>query len=169
MWQRNRQKGVVLAVTLFMLALLTIIGVSAVTLSTTHFRLVGNLQSANEAEMAMRFAIESFISEKNTDGILKSFECGKCVNYPVCTNDHQVDIKITPKCMGKIPPNSESSLTKKQPMDGLWDIEAKLSDSSTGTVHWGLITPKEPCEADNIVCPRVNCPAPSVTLTCNTQ
>ena len=61
----KRQTGVVLAVSLFMLALLTIIGVSAITLSTTHFRLVGNLQAANEADMAIRAIVERYACERS--------------------------------------------------------------------------------------------------------
>lgn len=161
---KKKQGGVVLAVTLFMLALLTIIGVSAVMLSTTHFRIVGNLQSSNEAEMAMRFAIENFISAKDIDGSLKDLECEQCL-YPVCVYGHRIDVTVTSVCTGRIP-SLEGSLKSPQ-IDGSWDIRAIANNQTTSAIHWGVITPKRTCNPLPAACnPTTSCSKTIPTLPC---
>lgn len=157
---RQQQAGVVLAVTLFMLALLTIIGISAVMLSTTHFRLVGNLQTTIEAEMALRSAIEQVVCEK-VDG-----ECRKmtyfCKTINFCVNGRTVPVQIRSSCNGAAFSNSEGgSLSATNILDTYWDMEGKVVDAMFGAntaVHWGLRVPQggtcpgapnplPPCEA----------------------
>ena len=134
--------GVALAVTLFMLALLTIIGVSAVTLSNTHFRLVGNLQTANEAEMALRSALEQMACEIE-DGVCKEMKYGRRnMNIPV--NGHQIQVEINPKCNGAAYVSAEgTSQRSRNSLDTYWDLEAKVNDvfGTKTTVHWGLMVP----------------------------
>lgn len=159
------QRGVVLAVTLFILVLLTIIGVSAVMVSTTHFRLVGNLQTANEAEMAMRSAIEHFVCEKNGS------ECKDityfCKTMYVCVNGHPLKVEVRSWCNGWARSNPEGSY-KDQFFDTQWDLEGTIADSILGPntkVHWGVLVPK------GGVCPSRPDPLPlcepPATATCN--
>ena len=150
MTHMNAQAGVALAVTLFMLALLTIIGVSAVTLSTTHFRLVGNLQTANEAEMALRSAMEQVACEKSgTDCAPATYAC-RSLN--ICVNGHAVEVQIRPRCNGFAYSSAEGgSISGRNVVDTYWDLEGKMADPTAffGTnisVHWGLMVPKGgPC------------------------
>ena len=161
----QQQTGVVLAVTLFMLALLTIIGVSAVTLSTTHFRLVGNLQTAHESEMALRSSIEQLVCEK-VDGDCSRMEYF-CKTMNFCVNGRIVPVQIRSSCNGATK-NSESSLQSSTPLDTYWDMEGKVADTMFGAntvVHWGLMVPK------GGACPPRPNPLPSCetpgAITCN--
>jgi Tfp pilus assembly protein PilX len=148
----QKQTGVVLAVTLFMLALLTIIGVSAVTLSTTHFRLVGNLQTANETEMALRSAMEQIACEKSgTDCAPANYNC-RSLN--ICVNNHAIQVEVRPRCNGVAYSSAEGgSISGKNVVDTYWDLEGKIVNDVFGantTVHWGLMVPKGgPCPQPN--------------------
>ena len=135
-----------------MLALLTIIGVSAVTLSTSHFRLVGNLQNANEAEMALRSAMEQVACEKSgIDCAPTSYDCRSTT---ICVNGHAIQIEVRPRCNGVAYSSTEStSISGKNIVDTYWDLEGKVVNDIFGantTVHWGLMLPKGgPCPQPN--------------------
>lgn len=172
MTHMNEQAGVALAVTLFMLALLTIIGVSAVTLSTTHFRLVGNLQTANETEMALRSAMEQIACEKSgTDCAPASYSC-RSLN--ICVNGHPVRVEIRPRCNGVAYSSAEGgSISGKNVVDTYWDLEGKIVNDVFGantTVHWGLMVPKGgPCPQPNPYAAgntAPTCPTPA-SVSCN--
>jgi len=171
MGKSSQQAGVVLAVTLFMLALLTIIGVSAVTLSTTHFRLVGNLQTAIEAEMALRSAMEQAACDKSgTDCAPPTYACR---SFNICVNGHSVGVQIRPRCNGVAYSSAEGgSISGKNVVDTYWDLEGKIVNDVFGantTVHWGLMVPKGgPCPQPNPYAPgntAHTCPAPT-SVTC---
>ena len=160
------QSGVALAVTLLMLGLLTLIGVSAVMLSTAHFRLVGNLQSANETEMAVRGAIENFVSGKTDDGAPKEPPtCGECKTVGMCVNGHQIDIDITAQCAGNIPTDAGGSV-QDGGKNAVWDIQGRARDAISGAEivgHWGLLVPASSCQP----CVIAQCTATPAALTCD--
>ena len=68
---RSRQRGASLVMTLIILVLLTLIGVSALTVSNTQSRLAGNIQLQTQASLAAESALaaaENWLSVKeNTD------------------------------------------------------------------------------------------------------
>lgn len=138
---RPLQSGVVLAVTLFMLGLLTLIGISAVMLGTTHFRLVGNLQAEKEVEMAMQRAVEEFIS---VPGRADAF------NPPldpepvaIAVNGHNISVDLTqPRCIGYVE-STDTGTTYAT----LWEFQAVARDTVTGTClayRWGVSAPMPP-------------------------
>ncbi|NCA71289.1 MAG: hypothetical protein EOM91_14550 [Sphingobacteriia bacterium] len=151
----GRQAGVVLVVTLFMMGLLTIIGVSAIHMSTSHFRLVGNLQDANELEMAARAVIERYASEN------PNLNCAN-VAIPIEVHGRSICIAIDTRCVGMTPgdPEGSSLVDGKQVFDAHWEIRARPVgiDWSEGLLlHWGLVIPV------SSFCP--SCPAPT-EVTC---
>lgn len=140
---RARQAGVVLAVTLFMLALLTIIGISAVMMSTTHFRLVGNLQSEKEVEMAMQMAVEDFISVPKS-GHPDAFD--PPIGAPTSTlsvNGRPVQVTISqPRCVGYVESTCSGTTCSTH-----WEFQAIATDTVTGTCQayrWGISAPMPP-------------------------
>lgn len=58
----KRQRGATLVVTLIFLVLLCLFAISAYLLSTTHLRVVGNMQARSEGEAAAQVALEQAIS-----------------------------------------------------------------------------------------------------------
>ena len=160
------QSGVALAVTLLMLGLLTIIGVSAVMLSTTHFRLVGNLQSTNETDMAVRSVIENFVSGKTDDGVPKGPPtCGECTTVAMCVNGRQIDIDITAQCVGNTPADAGGSV-QDVGKNAVWDIQGRARDAISGAEivgHWGLLVPASSCQP----CVIAQCTTTPAALTCD--
>lgn len=166
------QAGIALAVTLFMLALLTLIGVAAITASTSHLRLVGNLQAANEAEMALRAAIEQSVCEKaGSDCAPVTYDCK---SLSVCVNGRGVNVEIRPRCLGAAGGDEQGgSLSARQVVDTYWDFEGTAVGDPLGagmTVHWGLRVPKAgPCPRPNPYAAGntpPTCPVPA-NVTCN--
>ncbi len=58
----KRQRGATLVVALIFLVLLCLFAISAYLLSTTHLRIVGNMQARSEGEAAAQVALEQAIS-----------------------------------------------------------------------------------------------------------
>lgn len=136
------QTGVVLVVALFMLAILTVIGISAVHLSTTHFRLVGNLQDTLELEMATRAALEQYASERY---------------HLICDNravtmqvqGREVCIAITTRCTGvtRGDPEGGSLVDGKQALDSHWELTGTPVDADANAgirIHLGVLVPVWP-------------------------
>lgn len=137
----TRQRGVALAVTLLMLGLLTVIGVSAVMVSSTHFRQIANQQAENELRMALLGELEAHAS--NT-GHLKNMAI-----YPltksVSVNGHTVTIEIgAPIHVGSIPVTGSSNTI------AVVELCARGTDTVTGasmTYHVGVSIPFAPALA----------------------
>lgn len=131
-----RQSGIVLAVTLFMLALLTLIGVSAVTMSTSHLRLTGNLQTEMETEAALNRVMETFLSSSAPFTRPE----GLCNPPPqtVTVNGHAITVDIDePICTGIIEKTDVF-------VPHVFDIRAQAIDNlthSSATIHWGVSIP----------------------------
>lgn len=142
---RPFQSGVILAVTLFMLGLLTLLGISAVMLGTTHFRLVGNLQAEKEAEMAMQMAVERFISVPDpTHGRVDAFNPPAAPAQSSLTlNGQTITVDITqPRCVGYVE-STDTGTTYAT----LWEFQAVARSTATGTClayRWGVSAPMPP-------------------------
>lgn len=65
----NRQRGIVLILSLIMLVVLTLLAVSAIRLSTVNLRTVANAQSRNEAMSTAQRTIDLVLSSNFTDNI----------------------------------------------------------------------------------------------------
>jgi type II secretory pathway pseudopilin PulG len=134
----TRQSGVALAVTLLMLGLLMVIGVSAVMMSSTHFRQIANQQAENELRMALLGELEAHASNS---GHLKNLGL-----YPltksVSVNGHTVTIEIgTPIHVGSIPVTGSSNTI------AVIELCGRGTDTVTGasmTYHVGVSIPFAP-------------------------
>ena len=65
----NRQRGIVLILSLIMLVVLTLLAVSAIRLSTVNLRTVANAQSRSEAMSTAQRTIDLLLSSNFTDNI----------------------------------------------------------------------------------------------------
>lgn len=143
----HSQTGVVLAVTLFMLLLLTIIGVSAVMMSTTHFRLIGNLQSSYEAEITARNGIVKYLKNKDDTGQGNEFGCEEATQFvAIPTREELTKVCIVARCLGTAPspPSEGNSKSYEGPPNALWDVTAITKRdifSATSVVHAGILLP----------------------------
>lgn len=162
-------KGFALAVALFMLVLLTLIGVTAMKLTATHSRIVGNLQVATEQEMAARAAIETYVTDH------PALAC-EVTPISVCIQQRQVCVSVCTKCIGRGVRNPEGgSISGGKPLyDSYWDISATTEPETLGaevTIHWGLMIPLSgfcPQEGEGecpicplgepVLCPAITCP-----------
>lgn len=138
-----QQTGVALAVTLFMLGLLTIIGVSAVMLGATHFRVAGNMQAEQEAEMAMQLAVEDFISVplgSRPDAFNPPLDPDPTT---ITVNGHTISVDITqPRCTGYIETTCSGTTCST-----LWELRAVAKDPVMGAClayRWGISAPMPP-------------------------
>lgn len=134
------QKGATLMVGLIMLVMITLLMVSAFTLSGNNLRAVGNMQYRNEAIAAANLAIEQTIN--------LNYAAVDPANYPTLIDididqDNAVDYTVTipaPVCISARPApvdlltlsgvnaniqNSNDYLT-------LWEIRADAANASTG-------------------------------------
>ena len=126
-----KQSGAVLAVSLLMLAVATLIGGVAITLGTTNLRLAGNMQAQKEVESAMQTAIEDFLS---TNDPFKR-PAGTCdpALKTVTVNGHAVAVDLDePICLAaiKAPGYTVNMLA---PEDTVWEIRGTAWDTATGT------------------------------------
>ena len=137
----TRQSGVALAVTLLMLGLLMVIGVSAVMMSSTHFRQIANQQAENELRMALLDALEEHAS--NT-GHLRNAATYYPLTRAVSVNGHTVTIEIgAPVLVGAIPVTGSNNTIP------VIDFCGRGTDTVTGasmTYHVGVSNPLAPTD-----------------------
>jgi len=138
----SRQRGATLLISLVMLVVLTLFALSAINLSTTNLRIVGNMQRQIEATAAAQMAIEQII------GNISNFEAAPTTNTTVAidiNNDGATDFSVVvspPACkyMANAPGYS-LSFSGSAPQNTVWDIQATATDSLSGasvTVHQGV-------------------------------
>lgn len=158
--KRRRESGVALAVTLFMLGLLTVIGVSAIMLSTSHFRLVGNLQAANEAEMAVREAVECVACEKAGAACNPlSYQCKKVA---IRVNGRPINVEIRTRCVGVSRGDTEGGTISGTPiLDTHWEITGISETGIAGRL--GIVAPKSGACPPTVI---PTCSAPA-SVPCN--
>ena len=147
------QSGVALVVALIMLGLLAIIGVAAVKLSTTHFRVVGNLQAENETKMALQSKVESYIGDPTS-----FFPPNGPSRSSITVNGHAVIVDIgLPRCVASLTPPDSS--IQNPSASAVFEICAKAQDTVTGanmTYRWGVNVPFAKCNPPFDVNPCLN-------------
>ena len=161
-------KGFALAVALFMLVLLTLIGITAMKLTATHSRIVGNLQDSTEKDMAARAAIETYVTDHPI------LDCDAEV-ITFCIQQRAVCIEVSTSCIDKSISNPGSgSISGGKPLfNSYWDIRARAipvtpdvddsePDESEPWVHQGLMIPLSgycpQCQPQDVTCPTITCP-----------
>jgi hypothetical protein len=152
--QASKQSGAALAVSLFMLGTLTLIGVAAISSGTVNFRLVNNLQAQKEVEKAAQAAVETYLSDALPFGM-----AGTTCDPPpqtVTVNGLVVTVDLEePDCLGSVPtprpPNlKDTELHGVATRDATWEIRATAWEENSGTTwdkssgarfaaHWGVV------------------------------
>lgn len=136
----SKQSGATLVVGLIMLVAITLMMVSAFSLSGGNLKATGNMQFRNEAIAAARIAVEQAIN--------LNFSTIDPDNYPTIVNididqDNTIDYAVTikaPVCLKATlvpaPPNSASgelaSVPNLSDYITLWEIEATAYSQATG-------------------------------------
>ncbi len=138
------QRGTALVVSLIMLALITILVITALNLGSANFRAVSNAQFRDEAIAAANLAIQARISSTFLDPPATTVEA-------VDINDDgtpDYDVQVTPTCISaSVAETADPSSAALPPAMSLastwntvWDIAAEVTDDATGAsvvVHAG--------------------------------
>lgn len=129
----NKQCGAILAVSLLMLVVLTLLGVSSINSGTINLRIVDNMHAQQEAETAAQRAIEQVLSD------VANFE------NPTAYNDLSIDGILVdtavPECVQTIPVEGYSAVWQLAPEDTTWTFKAAVANESTGAsvdIHQGV-------------------------------
>jgi Tfp pilus assembly protein PilX len=141
----DRQRGAALIVALIMLALVTLMVVSAFTMSNVNTRSVGNMQFRGEAIAAANRAIEQVLGSPFTDA-----PAAENIDVDIDNNgaaDYQVAFAV-PTCVqatrittASAPPSSLSlgtafAVAGSTFYQTVWDLDASVTHLATGTsVH----------------------------------
>ena len=130
----QRQHGSSLLLSLVMLVALTLLVVSAVRMSNSNLKTVGNMQFKNEAVAAAQQAIEQQVM-----GNVSNFYTP--VDQPISINGYTGTISA-PVCLKMAPvPGYSVDFAASVPKDTYWDVKAVVTDTRTGasaTVHQGV-------------------------------
>ncbi len=133
---RSRQRGATLIIGLIMLVLITLIVVSAFTLSSSNLKSVGNVQARDESLAAAGQVIETLISTGGTP----FYNNSNTVTYTVDINkDSVADYSVAvaaPLCVGARQASEAAPSDVELPVElqsGAewntdWDIDAKVTD-----------------------------------------
>ncbi len=126
---KSEQSGAALLVSLMMLVILTLLGISAVNMSTINFRITGNRQASLENVTRTQNAIETVLSD---------------VNYfltPANTPTINSVAIAERRCYRRQTAPGYSLTWGLAPIDTNWDIVGRYTDPITGattTIHQGV-------------------------------
>jgi Tfp pilus assembly protein PilX len=137
---RRAESGVTLIIALIMLAIVTLMVVSAVMTGIVNLRIVGNQQADDEARAAASMAIESFL---DTASNFYPTPAGKpAAGYDI-NNDGNVDYLVavgTPVCKGVSPHNVVTAADPEYCVGGAkfgvycWDTQWEVAATATNDV-----------------------------------
>lgn len=133
---RGRQQGATLVVSLIMLVVLTLLVVSAILMSNTNLKSVGNMQSRIEATAAAQQAIEQIMSDVNNfyTPAAQIITIGGTPGFTVAMS--------APVCLKMVPVEGYSAeFAESAPKDTYWDIKADAKNDKTGAhvvIHQGV-------------------------------
>ncbi len=136
----HTQTGISLLVGLVMLAVLTLLVVSAVRMSNSNLKIVGNQQARDEITAAAQQAIEQVMSSASNfyTPVAQTFNID-------ANNDGTPDYTVqttAPICLQTVPVEGYSEeFATSAPQDTHWDIAATATDPRTGatiTIHQGV-------------------------------
>lgn len=135
--RRAAQRGATLVIGLIVMVLITLVVVSAFTLSSSNLKAVGNMQVRDEAVAAANQAIEQLISASFTDSpgtVTFNIDINKDG-----TNDYTVDV-ATPVCAMATaasegyPSDVElpTGMTLARDWNTQWDVSATVTHDASG-------------------------------------
>lgn len=134
-----RQRGAALLVSLMMLIILTLLGLSAVNMSTINFKIVGNRQASMEASMRTQNAIEAVLSD--VDNFINP-TANPTVDGTVQTTAAVNGVAIgARRCYARQTAPGYSLTWGLAPQDTNWEVVASYADAATGantTIRQGV-------------------------------
>lgn len=139
---RRKQWGSSLLVSLVMLVVLTLLVVSAIRMSNSNLKTVGNMQATNEAQEAALQAIEKVMGDVNNFYVPAAQTVTVDINNSgVASSSYTVTTSV-PVCEKMVAVQGYSAdFAESAPKDTYWDVKAVVTDSRTGasaTVHQGV-------------------------------
>lgn len=144
----NRQRGATLITALLFLVIMTLFAVSAINMSMTNFKIVGNMQAQKQLDAYTKEAIEKTLSSMAQFNLTPA---KSTMSTPVGT----VNIDA-PVCIDTRTATGYSAVVQNIiPEDNTWEVTAHVTDSLTGAhtyMHQGV----------QIRMLAGNCPAPPV-------
>jgi len=136
----RQQTGASLLISLVMLVVLTLLVVSAIRMSNSNLKVVGNMQAKNEATSAAQQAIEQVMSNASNFYTPAPQTISIDINSDG-TADYSVAV-AAPVCLKMVAvPGYSVDFADSAPQDSYWDIKAVVTDPRTGassTVHQGV-------------------------------
>lgn len=136
----RRQQGSSLLLSLVMLVVLTLLVVSAIRMSNTNLKTVGNMQVKYEATAAAQQAIEQVMSNVNNFYTPAASTVSVDVNGDAVA-DYTVATSAA-ECLKLVAvPGYSVEFAASAPKDTYWDIKAVVTDNRTGasaTLHQGV-------------------------------
>ncbi|MES2634643.1 MAG: PilX N-terminal domain-containing pilus assembly protein [Pseudomonadota bacterium] len=133
---RRAQRGATLIIGLIMMVLITLIVLSAFTLSSTNAKSVGNMQVREEAIAAANQAIEQVVSADFT-----AAPAAESINVDI-NKDDTIDYTValaTPVCVRAIAATTSVGCDTEHPelctgstWHSEWDIDATVTDAASG-------------------------------------
>lgn len=119
---------------LVMLVVLTLLVISAVRMTNSNLKTVGNMQAKNEAVATAQQAIEKLVM-----GDVNNFYT--LVDQPISTNGYTGTVSA-PVCLKMVAVSGYSvDFAASAPKDTYWDVKAVVTETRTGasaTVHQGV-------------------------------
>jgi Tfp pilus assembly protein PilX len=153
----QNQRGATLIVGLIMLVLITLMVLSAFTMSSSNLKSVGNMQSRDEATAAANVALEQVLSSPTIFNV--------SVTTPITVGSYEVVVAV-PECLYSAPvvdytsgdqnPNvlnqsggAGGTVGAPGYRDTYWDLAATVNDGLSGTnveIHQGvkITLPEDP-------------------------
>jgi len=129
----HTQRGATLIVSLIMLVVLTLFAVSAINLSNTNLKIVGNMQAQKMMELAAQDAIEQMLSSPTFYGLTAAARNITIFGFNVAV--------AAPQCILSVPASGYSATSGISPEDNDWELVARVSDNLTGAamaLHQGV-------------------------------
>lgn len=138
----RKQGGSSLLVSLVMLVVLTLLVVSAIRMSNSNLKTVGNMQATNEAQEAAQQAIEKVMSDANNFYVPAAQTVIVDINNSGVSSSRYTATTSAPVCEKMVAvPGYSADFAESAPKDTYWDVKAVVTDSRTGasaTIHQGV-------------------------------
>jgi len=132
MIKRKQQEGMVLLTTMIVMVLTTMICMGMISVSDTDIRMVGNRQSARQAENIAMEVSEGIL------GNLDNFSSPAALDYS--ENGYDITVSTT-TCLTEAPVSGYSALVPLVPQQTYWEYQVEVTDPISGskaTVYQGV-------------------------------
>ena len=123
--KKTRQQGAVLIITLIMLSVMALFGISIMNMQLIEWRVIGNAQSKQRLQADVAQAIEDILSDTTFFATPSA--------RTVTVNGNEISIGA-PVCTGVKRVSGYSAVSDFSVYDVAWTVEASGTDATTGAV-----------------------------------